>query len=348
MTKKYHRKQYTIVSFLVLFFSICFVTTANILLFSENAELSESFIRSRAPKVFINVFILSFLFTMLFFIVRYFTSTRHVNEILEATEKITKGDFKTRLKETDLFFDVNGYEIIKQNINRMAEELSGVETLRTDFISNVSHELKTPLTVIQNYATLMQDDNLTENQRKEYSKHIIDQTGRLSSLITNILRLNKLENQKIYPALKEINLTELVCECMINFESAWEEKNLSIDTEIQDEIFVTSDSEFLKIIINNLISNAVKFTVNGGKIKISLEKKSKESVAVSVSDTGCGMDEKIGNHIFEKFYQGETSHSNEGNGLGLALVKRIIDILEYEINVQSKLGVGSTFTVIIK
>ena len=179
---------------------------------------------------------------MLFFIVRYFTSIRHVNEILETTEKITKGDFKTRLKKTDLFFDVNGYEIIKQNINRMAEELSGVETLRTDFISNVGHELKTPLTVIQNYATLMQDDNLTENQRKEYSKHIIDQTGRLSSLITNIVRLNKLENQKIYPALKEINLTELVCECMINFESAWEEKNLSIDTEIQDEIFVTSKS----------------------------------------------------------------------------------------------------------
>ena len=158
------------------------------------------------------------------------------------------------------------------------------------------------------------------------------------------MKLNKLENQQIFPQLDEYDLGEQLCENLLQFEEVWEKKNLNIETDIEDDVRIRSDAELLSLVWNNLISNAVKFTPEEGTIGVSL-KTERDLVIVSVSDTGCGIRPEVGQHIFEKFYQGDASHATQGNGLGLALVKRVVDILNGEIGVQSVYGQGSTFTV---
>ncbi len=222
-----------------------------------------------------------------------------------------------------------------------------METLRTDFIANVSHELKTPLAVIQNYASLLQQPDLPEEERLEYARSVANASERLASLITNILKLNKLENQQIYPEKKRFDLGEQLCECLLGFENAWEAKNLEIETSIDDGIEIESDPELLSVVWNNLFSNAIKFTPEGGNLSLKLTSQDSHAV-VEVSDTGCGISPEVGAHIFEKFYQGDSSHATQGNGLGLALVKRVIDILGAQIEVSSVPGQGSTFIVRLK
>lgn len=226
----------------------------------------------------------------------------------------------------------------------MSEEIKGVETLRTDFIANVSHELKTPLAAINNYGTLLQSPDLTEEKRIQYAKSVTDASRSLANLITNILKLNKLENQQLYPVSKPYNLSEQLCECLLSFEDVLERKNLAIDTDIEENIMINADAEMLSLVWNNLFSNAIKFTEMNGKISVIL-KKENGVAEVLVGDTGCGMSSETGRHIFEKFYQGDTSHAAKGNGLGLSLVKRVVDITNCEISVQSELGKGSKFTV---
>ena len=264
--------------------------------------------------------------------------------IISELDKITKGNFNVKIPHVTDIADESNFNEIIDGINKMSEELKGVETLRTDFIANVSHELKTPLAAINNYGTLLQSPDLTEENRIRYAKSVTDASRSLANLITNILKLNKLENQQIYPVSKPYNLSEQLCECMLAFEEVWERKNLDIETDIGEDIFINADAEMLSLVWNNLFSNAVKFTDMNGKISVTL-KKENGVAAVSVSDTGCGMSAETGGHIFEKFYQGDTSHAAKGNGLGLALVKRVIDITNCEISVQSELGKGSTFTV---
>ena len=229
----------------------------------------------------------------------------------------------------------------------MVQELSGIEILRSDFIANVSHELKTPLAVIQNYGTMLQQPKLSEEDRKDYARTVIDAAQRLASLITNILKLNKLENQQIYPQKERFDLGEQLCECLLGFESAWEAKNLELETDIADGVTVESDPELLRLVWNNLFSNAFKFTEDGGTVGLKLYAENAHAV-VEVSDTGCGISPEVGAHIFEKFYQGDSSHATQGNGLGLTLVKRVVDIVGGEIGVKSELGKGSAFTVKIR
>ncbi len=236
--------------------------------------------------------------------------------------------------------------MVIDNINLMARELSGVETLRLDFISNVSHELKPPLSVIQNYATMLQEPKLQEETRLEYAKSITAASRDLTTLITDILRLNKLENQQIFPEKKEFNLSEQITESLLDFEQIWEDKKISLETDIDDSIVAKGDSELLSLVWHNLFSNAFKFTPEGGKVSVSL-KKNGGLCQIKVSDSGCGMSEETKKHIFEKFYQGDTSHAQKGNGLGLTLVKRILDITGGKIQVQSQEGQGSEFSVLI-
>lgn len=194
---------------------------------------------------------------------------------------------------------------------------------------------------------MLQASDLTKEKRLEYAKAITEASRRLADLITNILKLNKLENQQIYPERRTYNLGEQLCECLLNFESTWEKKEIGIDTDIEEEVFVESDAELLTLVWNNLFSNAMKFTEVGGIVTLTL-KSDGDFAVVQVSDTGCGISPEVGRHIFEKFYQGDTSHSTQGNGLGLALVKRVIDIIDGDISVQSEVGKGSTFTVRIR
>ena len=181
----------------------------------------------------------------------------------------------------------------------------------------------------------------------EYAKSVTDASRRLADLIANILKLNKLENQQIYPEQRVYDLGEQLCECLLAFENIWEEKGIELDTDLEENVHIKSDAELLSLVWNNLISNALKFTPNGGRVCVSLKTEASCAV-VQISDTGCGISKSVGAHIFEKFYQGDTSHATQGNGLGLALVKRSMDIVEGNISVSSEVGKGSVFTVKIR
>lgn len=334
-------------NFLLFFCIISFVITCSFLLFFSSVDLTEEDVRAVAPVVFFNVFILTVLFVLADTVRRKITVDRPAREIQKVLEKLMQGDFSARISVPYLINKENRFREISESINLLAVELSGVETLRTDFIANVSHELKTPLAVMQNYGTMLQQPGLTEEQRLEYSKAITETSRRLANLITNILKLNKLENQQIFPSMKEYNLGEQLCECLLQFEDVWERKDLEIETDIEEDVMIRSDEELLSLVWNNLISNAVKFTEPGGTISVRL-KTDGDRISVQISDTGCGIKPEIGSHIFEKFYQGDTSHATQGNGLGLALVKRVVDIMHGEIGVESVYGKGSTFTVTVQ
>lgn len=342
----------TINSYVVFFLTVAFAVSCCMMLFlnvladSMGLVFDANNIATAAKLTFGNVLLITFLFGTADFIRRRITVDRPVKQITEATNKIMQGDFLARVPPIH-GAGTEGFNEIGKAINKMAEELSGTETLRTDFIANVSHELKTPLAVMGNYATMLQRPGITEEEKNEYSKAISEAARKLAQLITNILKLNKLENQQIFPQPQEFDLGEQLCQCLLGFEDAWEAKNLEIETDIEDDVTIKSDPELLSLVWNNLISNAVKFTPDGGTIGVSL-KTDGNTVIVQVHDTGCGMKPETGMHIFEKFYQGDTSHATQGNGLGLALVKRVIDILNGEIGVQSIYGEGSTFTVKLK
>ena len=334
----------------LIFIFVAFILSCNIMLFlnvfslQNDFAFSEENIKDAAILTFWNVVFISVVFTVVDFVRRKIMVERPVKKILEATDRITQGDFSVRIKADRVPFSLYEYDLIIENLNKMSQELSGIETLRADFVAGVSHELKTPLAVLQNYGTLLQSPDLPEEKRIEYAKAIVRTTSKFSDLITNILQLNKLENQSINPSASEFCLSEQLCECLLDFESSWESKEIEIETDIQSDVFIKSDEEKLALVWNNLFSNAIKFTDNGGKIKVSL-KDNGDSVTVTVSDNGIGMNAETGKRIFEKFYQGDTSRATKGNGLGLALVKRVVDILNGDITVESAPGKGSTFTV---
>ena len=339
----------TINNYVVFFLTVAFAVSCCMLLFvstladSMGLVFTQENIGAAAKVTFLNVLLLTLLFGTIDHIRRKIMVDRPVQIITQATEQIMQGDFSVRVRPMH-GAGMEGFNQIGMAINAMAQELSGTETLRTDFIANVSHELKTPLAVMGNYAAMLQRPGITEDEKNEYAKAISEAARKLAQLITNILKLNKLENQQIFPQPKEFDLSEQLCECLLVFEDAWEAKNLEIETDIEDDVRIKSDPELLSLVWNNLISNAVKFTPDGGSIGLSLKTQG-SNVVVQVRDTGCGMKPEVGQHIFEKFYQGDTSHATQGNGLGLALVKRVVDILNGEIGVQSVYGQGSTFTV---
>jgi signal transduction histidine kinase len=200
---------------------------------------------------------------------------------------------------------------------------------------------------MQNYGTMLQQPGLPEEQRIEYAKAITDSSRSLANMVSNILKLNKLENQTIYPDTKVFDLGAQLGECLVGLEEVWDKKGLEIEADLDENVLVKADPELLTLVWNNLFSNAIKFTDPGGAISLSL-KTHENCAVVEVTDTGCGISPEVGQHIFEKFYQGDTSHATKGNGLGLALVKRVMDITGGDISVVSEVGVGSTFTVILR
>ena len=339
-------------SFLLFFLSVGFVVSCCMMLFlnvlSKEMGLvyTSDNIAEAAKITFLNVVIITVLFKTADFIRRRIMVDKPVKLITDAAEKIMHGDFSARVGHMH-GSGMEGFNQIGESINAMAEELSSVETLRTDFIANVSHEMKTPLAVMQNYGTLLQTPDLSNEKRLEYAKAITDASRRLADMMTNILKLNRLENQQIYPNPTTFDLGEQLCESLLQYESTWERKNIEIETDIAENVFVSADAELLLLVWNNLFSNAFKFTDDGGRVTLTLTADEKLAT-VKITDTGCGMSAEVGSHIFEKFYQGDTSHATQGNGLGLPLVKRVVDILQGEIGVESEIGIGTTFTVRIK
>jgi len=337
---------------MLFFLTVGFIVSCCMMLFvrtladTMELTLTNDNIAAAAKVTFWNVILITFLFKFADYIRRKIMVERPTKIITEATEKIMSGDFSVRIKPMQSS-GTEGFNQIAMAINQMAEELGSVETLRTDFIANVSHEMRTPLAVMQNYGTLLQTPGLSEDKRIEYARGITESSRRMADMMTNILKLNRLENQQIYPQVSEFDLGEQLCECLLQYENVWEKANIEIETDIAENVKVKADAELLGHVWNNLFSNAFKFTPSGGTVTVSLTATDHHAV-VKVTDTGCGMTAEVGEHIFEKFYQGDTSHSVQGNGLGLALVKRVIDIMQGEIGVESAVGKGSTFTVRIR
>lgn len=267
-----------------------------------------------------------------------------LHKMAEATRKVAEGDFSVYVPTIHAADKLDYLDVMIMDFNKMVEELGSIETLKTDFISNVSHEMKTPIAVMKNYAELLAADRIEDGSRKEYAKTVENAATRLSELVSNILKLNKLESQRIMPETEDYDICRQLCECILQFEDIWEEKRIKLETEIEDAVMVKADASLMELVWNNLISNALKFTEPGGSVTVS-QTSDADYIRIAVSDTGCGMSRDSMDHIFDKFYQGDTSHSKEGNGLGLALVKRVLELMDGSIHVVSEEGKGSTFTV---
>ena len=265
--------------------------------------------------------------------------------LADATKKVAEGDFSVYIAPLHTIEKMDYLDKMIVDFNKMVEELGSIETLKTDFISNVSHEMKTPLAMIQNNAELLRLEKLTKKQQ-EYADVIFWSTERLADLIGNILKLNKLENQTIAPVRETYDLCAQLACCAAAFEPAWEKRGLDFEADLEDYAEISADPALMELVWNNLLSNAVKFTEPGGKIILTQRSEGK-TIRVSVQDTGCGMTGETKKHIFEKFYQGDPSHSMAGNGLGLALALRVLQLNDFRIEVESEPGKGSIFAVII-
>lgn len=264
-----------------------------------------------------------------------------VVKLSEALMEVSKGNFDIKLEGNKS--SIEELKIMSHNFNVMVNELSNIETFRSDFIANVSHEFKTPLASIEGYSMLLQDKNLTEKEKGEYTKKILSNTKRLSNLVKIILQISRLENQELILEKRKFKLDEQLRQTLLLLESKWTNKNIDLDLDL-DSITFCGNEELLMQVWQNLLDNAIKFTQDNGTITCTL-KQSAHCITTIISDTGIGMSNDTKKHLFDKFYQGDKSHSSEGNGLGLALVRRIIDLCNGTIEVQSEEGKGSTFIV---
>jgi signal transduction histidine kinase len=338
----------SIKEYLLLFFAVAAVNGFHMMIYQEFAGrgMMQTHIQLVINILMGYVFLTATLLMLLIAVVRHVSWSRPMRRLGAAARNIAQGDFSVRIAPLRKDGKKDFVEVMFDDFNTMAQELESIEILKNDFIANVSHEIKTPLSIIQNYAAALQDENLKAEERREYIKAIVTSSQKLSGLVSNILKLNKLENQKIIPAAYPYDLGEQLRRCVLAFEDLWDQKNITVTADL-DDITICYDESMLEMVWNNLIANAIKFTAPGGFITITL-KKMAGFAAARIIDSGCGMDAETQKHIFDKFYQGDLSHSQGGNGLGLALVKKALDISGAKINVLSKAGEGSAFTVWLK
>lgn len=265
---------------------------------------------------------------------------RPVREVKKAMHRVEKGDFSQRLEVTGFNGEID--ELI-ESYNKMAQELGGIEMFRENFINSFSHEFKTPIVSIQGFAKQLKKENLSEEKKQEYIDIIISESKRLTNLSSNILMLSKLENQQIITDKTSFSLDEQIRNCILLLEKQWTAKDISFDIDMQ-EIQYTTNAEMLSQVWVNIIGNAIKFSPEGSSIRIKLFKEG-DVITAEITDRGIGMDQQTISHIFERFYQGDRAHASEGNGLGLPLVKRIVELCNGNIRVESQYGKGTNFIV---
>ncbi|QNU66848.1 HAMP domain-containing histidine kinase [Ruminiclostridium herbifermentans] len=263
-----------------------------------------------------------------------------LNQLIKATKIVSSGDFSVRVDEKSSNYEIS--ELLK-NFNQMAEELGSIEMFRNNFINDFSHEFKTPIVSIRGFAKQLQNENLSAEKRREYADIIVSESERLANMSANVLLLSKFENQKVITNQTEYYLDEQIRNCIILFEKQWDNKHLEINIDLEP-IKIYNNAEMLSHLWINLIENAIKYSDENGCIYISC-RENNNKIEFIISDTGRGMDENTVKHIFDKFYQGDKSHATQGNGIGLSIVKRIIELCKGEITVDSSLGQGTTFFV---
>lgn len=265
---------------------------------------------------------------------------RPMDNIVKATQKVAMGDFSVRVSTKGCRGDI---KTLVESFNNMLSELSGIEIFREDFINSFSHEFKTPIVSIQGFAEQLLRDDLSEKQRREYATLIVNESGKLTNMSSSVLLLTKLETQEMVGEKSWFCLDEQLRKSFLSLQHDWEQKNIQPVLSIEPTMFYGNE-KMLEHVWTNLISNAIKFSHVGGTIRICCHKNG-DSVEICIWDNGIGMDEQTMNHIFEKFYQGDAAHSIAGNGLGLSIAKRVIELNGGAISVDSTLGEGSVFHV---
>lgn len=264
---------------------------------------------------------------------------RPLYTFMQAIHSVSDGNFHTKI----YLEHPKEFRELSRCFNQMTEELAGIEMLRSDFINNFSHEFKTPMVSILGFAQLLKKGTLTTSEQAEYLDIIIDEAKRLTALSTNILNLSKVESMSLLTDSTIFNAGEQIRECVVLLEKKWTEKEISFDLHLLEQK-MDGNEQLLKQVWTNLIDNAIKFSPAKSEIVLSMDKHS-DTFTVTITDYGCGIDEKTQHYIFDKFYQGDSSHSSEGNGLGLALVKKIIELHHGTITVKSQPLQGSSFMV---
>lgn len=267
---------------------------------------------------------------------------RPIQNISNAFDELSNGNFAVRVPEDEKIADIRE---MAQRFNAMVFDLSHVETLRSDFVVNVSHEFKTPIAAIEGYATLLQNSALSPERHEHYVEKILDNSRKLSNLSSNILMLSKLENQEAVLNKKEYRLDEQLRKVILRLENKWAAKSLEFDMELH-KIMHYGNEQLLDHVWSNILDNAIKHSPQGGVIQVSIQE-TETALTVCITDHGDGMSEEIQKHIFEKFYQGDRSRRDEGNGLGLALVKRIVELCGGTVTVRSAPGKGAAFSVLL-
>jgi signal transduction histidine kinase len=335
------RAKGTLIAIGILFFS-CFVSTAIttilfLVSYDKNMNIRE------AHGIFSSLMFLSFFLCVALGSILLYTAMRKITEpiirISDAATAVSKGDFSIKIiQQSD---DEIG--TLAKNFNLMTEELNNMEYLRKDFISSVSHEFKTPIASIKGFAELLQNKNLSDEDFRTYTNIIIEETKRLSHLSSNMMRLSKLDHQRIPESVKTFSLDEQIRKTLVLLEEKWTSKNLTLEINL-DQISYTGDEALIQHIWLNLIENAIKFSKEEGQIFINA-KKFTNHIYVEIKDEGIGISNQDQARIFEKFFQADLSHSKEGSGLGLAIVKKIVEICRGEIQFVSGLGRGTTFKV---
>lgn len=342
MNKKGHFKLWRYFSGIVFVagFTIFTIVTLVWLLLFELKIIETDLYLKRVPILLVLVF-----GTLLGGCITFFVRKniiRPIQNMSDAFEELSKGNFDVKIPEDERIDEIR--EII-QHFNRMTYDLSHIETLRNDFVADVSHEFKTPIASIEGYATLLQDERLTPERRSRYVEKILDNSRKLSGLCSSILMLSKLENQELVPNKREYRLDEQIRKAVLMLENRWNAKNIEFDIELEKQVYFGSE-ELIAQVWSNIIDNAIRYSPIGGVIGIRMSKEA-DNVSVTITDHGEGMSEEVQKHIFDKFYQADPSRKTDGSGLGLSLVKRILDLCGGKITVESAVGKGAAFTVFL-
>ena len=332
-----------LVSYLIFVITVSIVVSLGIIIYSNIKDFPLGIL---ALLVLIYILFAGLVFYIIDYVRRNVFINKPLNDILDATYLISKGQFDINLKPRHNLSDYDELDMIMVNINKMVNALRNEEILRNDFISNFSHEVKTPIAVIDGYINLLKKRDIKDNDKEMYLDKLAISVSNLSNLVSNILKLNKLENEEEIEK-ENVNLVSILENVIVSFDELLVNKNINLDIDICDKADIIYNQSIIQIIFSNLISNAIKFSKDNSIIVIKLLKNDNNYKFI-VKDNGIGMTKDTINNIFNRFYQADTSHKSEGNGLGLSMVKKGIDRLGYKISIESEEGIGSTFVVDIK